>query len=64
MREFAAVYGECSHRHGGWRWQKLHVAAAHFGFVWDGDSHRAINDCWATRAVWRFLCERGAGKAP
>jgi DNA polymerase-3 subunit epsilon len=56
MREFAAVYGEWSYRHGGWRWQKLHVAAAHVGFAWDGASHRAINDCRATRAVWRYLC--------
>jgi hypothetical protein len=29
MRKFAAVYGEWSYRHRGWRWQKLHVAAAH-----------------------------------
>lgn len=63
MREFAAVYGEWSDRHGGWHWQKLHVAAAHVGFTWDGDSHRAINDCRATRAVWRFLCRPSARSA-
>ena len=55
MREFAAAYGEGSHWHSGWRWQKLRVAAARVGFAGDGDSHRAINDCRATRAVWRYL---------
>ena len=62
MREFAAVYGEWSARHGGWRWQKLHVAVAHVGFAWDGDSHRAVNDCLATRAVWHYL-RRSAARA-
>jgi DNA polymerase-3 subunit epsilon len=62
MLEFAAVYGEWSARHGGWHWQKLHVAAAHVGFAWDGDSHRAINDCRATRAVWHYL-RRSAARA-
>lgn len=55
MRAFAKVYAEWSDWHGHWRWQKLHVAAAHVGFAWDGDSHRAMSDCRATRAVWRFL---------
>ena len=55
MREFAAAYGKWSNWHGGWRWQKLHIAAAHVGFAWDGTSHRAINDCRATRAVWHYL---------
>jgi DNA polymerase III subunit epsilon len=55
MREFAEVLGEWSHWHGNYRWQKLHAAAAYVGFEWDGTSHRAINDCQATRAVWRYL---------
>jgi DNA polymerase-3 subunit epsilon len=55
MREFAEVFGEWSHWHGSYRWQKLYVAAAYVGFDWDGASHRAINDCQATRAVWRYL---------
>ncbi len=63
MRELAAVYGECSDRHGGWHWQKLHIAAAHVGFAWDGDSHRALNDCRATRAVWRYLHRPAARSA-
>ncbi|MGB5732946.1 MAG: 3'-5' exonuclease, partial [Thiohalocapsa sp.] len=52
MRPFAAVYGEWSSRYNEWHWQRLHVAAAHVGFQWPGDRHRAINDCQATRAVW------------
>jgi DNA polymerase-3 subunit epsilon len=44
-----------SKRHRSYRWQKLQVAAAHVGFDWDGASHCAINDCQATRAVWRHL---------
>jgi len=55
MRQFAAVYREWSGWHCDWRWQKLHVAAAHVGFAWDGAGHRAINDCRATSAVWRYL---------
>jgi DNA polymerase-3 subunit epsilon len=55
MRPFAKVYGEWSNYHGGWHWQKLHVAAAYVGFRWSGSSHRAIHDCAATRAVWRYL---------
>ncbi len=55
MREFAEVFGEWSDWYGSYRWQKLHVAAAYVGFDWDGASHRAINDCQATRAVWRYL---------
>ena len=58
MREFAEVFGEWSDWHGSYRWQKLHVAAAYVGFDWDGASHRAINDCQATRAVWRYLVGR------
>jgi len=58
MREFAEVFGEWSDWHGSYRWQKLHVAAAYVGFDWDGASHRAINDCQATRAVWRYLAGR------
>jgi DNA polymerase-3 subunit epsilon len=58
MRELAEVFGEWSDWHGSYRWQKLNVAAAYVGFDWDGASHRAINDCQATRAVWRCLAGR------
>lgn len=57
MREFAEVYGEWSEEHQTWRWQRLHVAAAYVGFEWPGAAHRAIHDCAATRAVWRYLVD-------
>lgn len=63
MRELAAVYSEWSDRRRGWRWQKLHVAAGHVGFAWDGDSHRAVNDCRTTRALWRYLRRPAARSA-
>ena len=55
MRPFAEVFGEWSPEYDEWHWQRLHVAAAHVGFQWPGESHRAINDCQATRAVWHWL---------
>jgi len=62
MREFAEAYGEWSAYHGSWHWQRLHVAAAYVGFRWPGNSHRAIHDCAATRAVWWYLMDR-AGRS-
>jgi DNA polymerase-3 subunit epsilon len=63
MLAFFRVFGQWSCYHNGWRWQRLHVAAAHVGFRWRGSRHRAIHYCAATRAVWRHLTEqtRGAG---
>ena len=58
MRAFAAVFGEWSPKYDEWRWQRLHVAAAHVGYQWPGDSHRALNDCQATRAVWHWLAQQ------
>ena len=55
MRPFAEAFGEWSPEYDEWHWQRLHVAAAHVGFRWPGESHRAINDCQATRAVWHWL---------
>lgn len=59
MRAFADVYGEPSARPGRYRWKKLQVAAAHVGFEWPGNAHRAIHDCQATRAIWHWLQEQG-----
>ena len=58
MRPFAEAFGEWSPEYDEWHWQRLHVAAAHVGFQWPGDSHRAINDCQATRAVWHWLAQQ------
>jgi DNA polymerase-3 subunit epsilon len=65
MREFAEAFGERNAWRGGWRWQKLAVAATHVGFAWPGTAHRAIHDCAATRAVWHWLRDprrAGVGK--
>jgi DNA polymerase-3 subunit epsilon len=58
MLAFAEVYGEWNPYYEDWRWQRLYVAAAHVGFEWPGSSHRAIHDCAATRAVWRYIGNR------
>jgi DNA polymerase III epsilon subunit-like protein len=57
MLAFAEHDGEWSEWHGNYRWQKLSTAAASVRFAWPGQAHRAINDCMATRAVWRYLRE-------
>ena len=59
MRPFAEAFGEWDIGRDCWHWQKLHVAAAHVGFVWPGSAHRAIHDCAATRAVWQWLQQVG-----
>lgn len=58
MRAFARAYGEWSAQRRTWRWQRLGTAAAHVGYVWPGNAHRAIHDCMATRAVWHWLEHR------
>ena len=40
------------------RWRKLGAAAAHVGYEWPGNAHRAIHDCMATRAVWHWTNAR------
>ena len=55
MLAFAWHYGEWSEVHGGYRWQQLTTAADYVLFQWPGKAHRAIHDCMATRAVWRYL---------
>ena len=47
MNAFAATFPDR-------RWRKLGVAAAHVGYEWPGNAHRAIHDCMATRAVWHW----------
>jgi DNA polymerase-3 subunit epsilon len=48
MKAFAATFSDR-------RWRKLGVAAAHVGYQWPGNAHRAIHDCMATRAVWHWI---------
>ncbi|MGB5735407.1 MAG: hypothetical protein WBM40_13300 [Thiohalocapsa sp.] len=59
----AEAFGERSPEDDEWHWQRLHVAAAHVGSQWPGDSHRAINDCQATRAAWLWLAQQRAPAA-
>jgi DNA polymerase-3 subunit epsilon len=47
MHAFAATFQDR-------RWRKLGAAAAHVGYQWPGNAHRAIHDCMATRAVWHW----------
>ena len=51
MKAFAATFSDR-------RWRKLGAAAAHVGYVWPGNAHRAIHDCMATRAVWHWTNAR------
>ncbi len=55
MLRFARCYGEWNAYRGGYRWQRLAVAAQHVGHVWQGDAHRALADTLACRTVWRWL---------
>ncbi|NCA72601.1 MAG: 3'-5' exonuclease [Sphingobacteriia bacterium] len=53
MKAFAATFSDR-------RWRKLGAAAAHVGYVWPGNAHRAIHDCMATRAVWYWTNAQAA----
>ena len=55
MLPFAEVYGEWNDYRQNYKWQKLTTAARYVGYEWSAAAHRAIEDCKATRAVWRFL---------
>lgn len=56
MEMFAPVYGEWNEYYGGFKWQKLTTAAAHFGYDWGEDNaHDALADCRATLFVWKKL---------
>lgn len=55
MLRFAPIYGERSAGHAGFKWQKLTTAAAHVGYRWEGDAHRALADARAARAVWQWM---------
>lgn len=55
MLDFAKAYGAWDDYRNDYKWQKLHVAAAHVGHVWEGKAHRSLADCQATRSVWHWL---------
>jgi DNA polymerase-3 subunit epsilon len=54
MNAFAEHYGEPGW-YGGYRWQKLTLAADHARHAWAGSAHRARADADACRSVWRYL---------
>ena len=51
MVAFAEHYGEWSDWHGGFRWQVLGVATEYVRHRWETQSHRAVADALACRAV-------------
>lgn len=55
MEAWSEYVNEWDHRHGHLRWHRLSVAAAAVQFEWPGNSHRALADSLACRAVWRYL---------
>lgn len=55
MLRFAKYRGIWNDFYNGWKWHKLDVAAAHFGYEWTGTAHRALADALACRYVWRCL---------
>ena len=57
MLPFAEVYGEWNDYRQNYKWQNLMTAASYVGYQWSASAHRAIEDCRATRAVWRYLSQ-------
>lgn len=57
MFVYAEFRGEWSDYWENYRWHKLTDAAAAVLHEWQGDCHRALADCHATRAVWRYLTD-------
>ena len=55
MLQYAEFVGEWNEYHGNYRWHKLTVAARDAGYKFEGGAHRALSDCKATRAVWRYM---------
>jgi len=57
MLAYAEYRKEWSEYWENYRWHKLTDAAADVLHDWQGDCHRALADCHATRAVWRYLTD-------
>ncbi len=62
MERFARIYGEWNPKHGNYRWQKLMKAAAHVGYTWEYEAHRALGDALAIRAVWKWMEKQDSGE--
>ena len=58
MVDFAPVYGEYNEKHGSYRWQKLTVCAAYYGYDWGDDTaHDSLADCRATLYCYQKMQE-------
>ena len=55
MLRYAKFKGDWNEYYNDYRWHKLTVAARHIGYRFEGDAHRALADCQATRAVWQHM---------
>ncbi len=55
MLRYAKFKGDWNEYHNDYRWHKLTAAARYIGYGFDGDAHRALADCQATRAVWQHM---------
>ena len=55
MLRYAKFKGDWNEYHNDYRWHKLTVAARHIGYRFEGDAHRALADCRATRTVWQHM---------
>lgn len=55
MEAWSEHVNEWDERFNRLRWHRLTAAAAAVGFDWPGNSHRALADTLACRAVWQYL---------
>ena len=55
MKRYARFKGDWNEYHNNYRWHKLTSAARDIGYRFEGDAHRALADCRATRAVWQHM---------
>ncbi len=64
MQEFAPIYGEWSDKYGCYKWQKLTVCAAYFGYDWSSTkAHNSLADCLATLYCFNKIKANGVETA-
>ena len=55
MLRYAKYKGDWNEYRNDYRWHKLTAATRHIGYRFEGNAHRALADCRATRAVWQHM---------
>ena len=56
MLNFAPIYGEYNEYYGDYKWQKLSVCAAYYGYPWtQEEQHNSLEDCRATLFCYRQM---------